>query len=173
MYLIKCTKCNTLVEVKTEFLMLCPKCKSKLENNYQEWGQKIENKGKNFQVYLKEICISSEELEEQQRHERLSALYSPKKNKVRKYVNLAFGAIVILAATLLAIRLGRLTGEGWMRNALMGINVGIAAASFIANAIYTLRRKKFQNFFPIWLGLAVTSLILLVDMVFFILTDNL
>lgn len=173
MYLIKCTKCNTLVEVKTEFLMLCPKCKSKLENNYQEWRQKIENKGKNFQVYLKEICISSEELEEQQRHERLSALYSPKKNKVRKYVNLAFGAIVILAATLLAIRLGRLTGEGWMRNALMGINVGIAAASFIANAIYTLRRKKFQNFFPIWLGLAVTSLILLVDMVFFILTDNL
>ncbi|MCQ2191505.1 MAG: hypothetical protein MJZ23_01400 [Paludibacteraceae bacterium] len=159
--------------MKTEFLMLCPKCKSKLENNYQEWRQKIENKGKNFQVYLKEICISSEELEEQQRHERLSALYSPKKNKVRKYVNLAFGAIVILAATLLAIRLGRLTGEGWMRNALMGINVGIAAASFIANAIYTLRRKKFQNFFPIWLGLAVTSLILLVDMVFFILTDNL
>lgn len=173
MYLIKCAKCNTLVEVKTEFLMLCPKCKMKLENNYQEWRQQKENKGKNFQVYLQEVCISSEELEEQQRHERLSQLYSPKKNKVRKIINIAFGLIVITAAFILAMRLSRLVSEGWMRDALVGINIGISLLGTILATVYTLRRKKFQDFVPLLIGLITIATYVAIDMAFFIFTDNL
>lgn len=172
MYLIKCAKCNSLVEVKTEYLMLCPNCKNKLENNYQDWRKQKENKGKNFQVYLKEVCISSEELEEQQRHERMQKLYSPEKNKIRRIVNLAFGAILVIAATILAIRLQRLLGESWMRNTLLGINVGTSVLGAGLMALYTLKRKKFQEFVPILVGLAVFALIVAADMAFFIITDN-
>ncbi|MCQ2206753.1 MAG: hypothetical protein MJZ02_00850 [Paludibacteraceae bacterium] len=172
MYLIKCAKCNTLVEVKTEFLMLCPNCKSKLENNYQEWRKLKENKGKNFQVYLKEVCISSEELEEQQRHERLEKLYSPEKNKVRKIANLVCGVLLITAAAILAIRLQRLLGESWMRSALLSINIGVSVVGAGLMALYALKRKKFQDFVPMLIGLAVFALIVTADMAFFIITDN-
>ncbi|MBQ4035511.1 MAG: hypothetical protein II623_08625 [Paludibacteraceae bacterium] len=172
MYLIKCAKCNSLVEVKTEFLMLCPNCKNKLENNYQDWRKQKENLGKNFQVYLKEICISSEELEEQQRHERMQKLYSPEKNKIRKIANLVFAALLITAAIILAIRLQRLLGESWMRNSLLGINAGLAALGAAFMTFYTIKRKKFQDFVPILTGIAVYALIVAADMAFFIITDN-
>lgn len=173
MYLIKCAKCNTLVEVKTEFLMLCPKCKLKLENNYQEWKQQKENKGKNFQVYLKEVCISQEELEEQQRQDRLQQLYSPKKNKARKIANLAFAAVVVAVAIVLATRLGRLVSDGWMRDALVGINSGISVVGAALATTYTLRRKRFQNFLPLLVALIALAATVVTDMVFFIVTDNL
>lgn len=173
MYLIKCAKCNNLIEVKTEYLMLCPHCKSKLENNYQEWRQLKENKGKNFQIYQREVCISEEELEEQQRQEKLSAMYSPKKNKIRRIANIAFSVIVIVAAVVTAIRLGKLTGEGWMRNYLLGINIGIGVAGAAGATAYALMRKKFQDFLPIIIGLGTIALFVLVDMAFFIITDNL
>ena len=70
MYLIKCSKCNNLIEVKTEFLMICPKCKARLENSFQMWHQQKENRDKNFTNYLDEVCVSSEQIEERQRQER-------------------------------------------------------------------------------------------------------
>lgn len=173
MYLIKCANCNNLIEVKTEFLMLCPKCKRKLENNYQDWRQLKENKGKNFPTYLNEVCISSEELEEHQRQERLSKLYSPQKNKIRQIVNLAFGVVVIIASTVLAIRLSRLLGESWMRATMLSMNITMAVLGVAGASYYTLKRKKFQDFLPILLGIITFALIVASDMAFFILTDNL
>lgn len=172
MYLIKCAKCNSLVEVKTEYLMLCPNCKNKLENNYQDWRKQKENKGKNFQIYVKEICISSEELEAQQRHERMQKLYSPEKNKARKIANFVFSALLVIGSIVLAIRLQRLLGENWMRNALLGINAGTAAVGAGLMVFYTIKRKKFQDFVPAIICAAVFALIVTADMAFFIITDN-
>ncbi|MBQ0030263.1 MAG: hypothetical protein KBT32_07505 [Bacteroidales bacterium] len=173
MYFIKCRKCNNLVEVKTEFLMLCPHCKGKLENNYQEWKQKKENKGKNFPTYLEEICISSEQIEEQQKAEKLEKMYSPKKHKTRKILCYVIAAIVCAVSVVLAVKFMPLLSEAWARNTMLGMNIGISLLGASGASILTFLRKKFQDFTPVFVSLATLLLVLIADMSFFVLTDSL
>lgn len=173
MYLLKCNKCNNLIEVKTEFLMLCPKCKSKLENNYQDWKSQVQNKNKNFPTYLEEVCISSDELEEKQRQERLMKLYSPEKNKRRMMMNFAASALAIGISIAMAIVLffPLISGEK-AKPLMLAINILITGMAGGFAVMMAKKRKRFQTFVPALISLAGLVLSLLADTIFLVLTDN-
>jgi len=61
MHYIKCNKCSRLVEVKSEYMVLCPGCKRKMDNSYPAWHEK--NTDATFRDYLSEVCVSREALE--------------------------------------------------------------------------------------------------------------
>lgn len=172
MYLIKCDKCNNLIEVKTEFLMLCPKCKSKLTNNFQDWKQQKGNKEKNFQDYLEEVCVSSEQLEEQQRQEELRKKYSPEKNKIRKGLNIAAAVLSLVIAIGIALYFSKMISEWWMTYILIAINAVIAIGAGIGTSIMTIKRKRFQTFVPALISLAIVALLVIIDLSYIILTGN-
>ncbi len=69
-YYLKCQNCEFLNEVKTEYLTLCSNCGSRLHNSYRSWALEFKNQGKTFEDYKKEVCISQQQLDEQQLLER-------------------------------------------------------------------------------------------------------
>ena len=58
MYKLKCTQCNHLNEVNSEYLTFCNNCNQKLENSFQEW--KKVNLDKTFDDYKLTVCIDEE-----------------------------------------------------------------------------------------------------------------
>ena len=173
MYLLKCDKCNNLIEVKTEFLMLCPHCKTKLKNSFQDWKQQKENKEKSFPMYLDEVCISSDMLEEQQKREKLMKMYSPKKNKMRRILNYSAAGLLLALAIIVALMVYTpYISTWWMGYMLTAINVTIALIGGGAAAFMAYKRKKFQTFVPAVICLAAFALIIAVDTSFLVITGN-
>jgi hypothetical protein len=172
MYLIKCSKCNNLIEVKTEFLMICPKCKARLENSFQMWHQQKENRDKNFTNYLDEVCVSSEQIEERQRQECLEQQYSPKKNKRRKVVNIAVAVLALAAAIVVTCLNTDLMSIWWLPILALVINSVIMLGTGVWSVLLTLRRKRFQSFLPVFISLGALSLTVAVNALLLIVTDN-
>lgn len=59
MYFLKCNKCGHLNEVKSEYLVFCNSCHTKLENNYNKWEEV--NPDKSFEEYKQIVCTTEEE----------------------------------------------------------------------------------------------------------------
>jgi len=55
---LKCTYCDHLNEVNSEYLTFCSNCNRKLKNSFREW--KNINPGKTFDDYKKTVCIDEE-----------------------------------------------------------------------------------------------------------------
>ena len=172
MYLIKCKHCNELIEVKTEFLMLCPKCKNKIDNNFQEWHKQKENQEKNFTSYLNEVCISSDELEKRQKEEELEKLYNPEKNQRRKNVNLSAALLVLLVGIIFPTQMTNYLSEWWMEAVLIACNIGLGFIGVIWGVLMTLKRERFQSFTPLFIYTADILFLLLADFIFIIATNN-
>ena len=58
MYQIKCTYCDHLNEVNSEYLTFCSNCNKKLKNSFHEW--KKTNLDKSFEDYKHSECIDRE-----------------------------------------------------------------------------------------------------------------
>ena len=59
MHYLKCTKCGHFNEVKSEYMVFCPSCNKKLENNFAEWNRKFPEKS--FDEFKNEICTTKQE----------------------------------------------------------------------------------------------------------------
>lgn len=55
-YYIKCSNCGELVELKSEYMVLCSKCNHKLDNSFSVWKSKNPQGG--FDKYLDEVCVN-------------------------------------------------------------------------------------------------------------------
>jgi hypothetical protein len=60
MHYLKCTDCGHFNEVKSEYLVFCPSCNKKLDNNFPDWKKK--NPGRSFDDYKRLVCVSEEEI---------------------------------------------------------------------------------------------------------------
>lgn len=85
MYKLKCTHCDYLNEVNSEYLTFCSNCDRKLINSFQEW--KKTNLDKTFDDYKKSECID-EELQ-------LERIRDFKKRNKRWNKRLVFGLVLL------------------------------------------------------------------------------
>jgi hypothetical protein len=89
-YYLKCDHCGHLNEVKTEYLVFCQQCNKKLDNNYANW--KMTSFGKSFEDYKKEVCISSDHLQQQEPKTK-----SKKKRITRQqWINMIIGITMVV-----------------------------------------------------------------------------
>lgn len=101
MHFLKCNKCGHLNEVKSEYLVFCDNCHTKLENNYNKW--KEVNPDKSFEEYKQIVCTSEEGKIET---EKIKKNTSTK----RKFKSLKYGiGFIIVFAIFYAI--GHFAGE--------------------------------------------------------------
>jgi hypothetical protein len=56
MYFLRCPKCGNFNEVKTEYMIFCPVCHKKLDNNYTDWIKF--NPDKTFEDFKQLICTT-------------------------------------------------------------------------------------------------------------------
>ncbi len=59
MHYLKCSKCGHFNEVKTEYLVLCSNCNTRLTNNFTDWKKK--NEDKSFEEFKQVICTTEKE----------------------------------------------------------------------------------------------------------------
>lgn len=57
-YFIKCSLCGHLVEVKSEYMVLCPACGKRMGNSFPRWLEVTGNGDKTFVDYCREVCVS-------------------------------------------------------------------------------------------------------------------
>lgn len=60
MHYLKCTQCEFLNEVNSEYQVFCSKCGKKMENNYTTWKQY--NSDASFEEYKQKVCITEADL---------------------------------------------------------------------------------------------------------------
>ncbi len=89
MYKIKCTHCDHLNEVNSEYLTFCSNCNRKLKNSFQEW--KKTNLEKTFDDYKQSECINVE----QQLEKVLAFKKKNKKWNIKLVIILAILTILI------------------------------------------------------------------------------
>lgn len=97
---IKCGKCNKLVEVRSQYMVLCPSCKHKMDNSYVHWSEV--NKDKSYNDYLSSECVSGDALVGVSEQRKISKMI--KKSRAAKLALISFGgAILVTIITLLSI----------------------------------------------------------------------
>lgn len=58
---IKCSHCNQVIAVESEYMILCPNCHKKLDNSFHQW-QNSHPMG-TFTDYLSEVCVSQQAIQ--------------------------------------------------------------------------------------------------------------
>lgn len=116
MHYIKCSKCNELITVKSEFMVLCPHCNKKLDNSFREWRSK--QPGATFEKYLSEVCISSSAISGLSDQRRITKKIDIFRNI--KYLALALGvALVVIILGVWGVYLYKDSQKGASINAIM------------------------------------------------------
>ena len=59
MHYLKCSKCGYFNQVKTEYLVLCSHCNTRLTDNFTDWKKK--NEDKSFEEYMQLVCTTDKE----------------------------------------------------------------------------------------------------------------
>lgn len=112
MYYLKCSKCGHFNEVRTEYLVLCQQCNTRLTNNFTDWKRK--NEDKSFEDYKQLVCTTEKEP---------SIAEKPKKSKhksLRFWINFAIGmAIVTTSARFGGNALNDMLGKSTLNPAMM------------------------------------------------------
>ncbi|MFI3294476.1 MAG: hypothetical protein R3Y19_00470 [Rikenellaceae bacterium] len=89
---IKCEKCMQLVELRSEYMVLCPNCGVKMTNSYSQWQQV--NPGATFQQYLSSCAVSGAAISGSADQRRIGR--SIKRRQRGGWVAIALGCAVAL-----------------------------------------------------------------------------
>lgn len=61
-YYLRCQSCGKLNHLKTEYMVFCTYCNSKLKNNYSDWKRLHQNS--NFEDFKMECCLTEESMQQ-------------------------------------------------------------------------------------------------------------
>lgn len=93
---IKCNKCNSLVAVKSEFMVLCPVCNKKLNNSYRAWL--VKNRGRSYAEYLSTVCVSDQAIQGLGEQHRITRIVGRQRALGRSMIALVLGLVIVAAA---------------------------------------------------------------------------
>ncbi len=95
---LKCNHCGQLVEVKSEYMVFCPKCHEKLDNSFTAWHTR--HPGGTFADYLSQHTVSPEAVSGLSQQRRLTRRFKRGGNLRRGGVALitALGMVLIFGA---------------------------------------------------------------------------
>lgn len=97
---IKCDKCNNLVELKSQYMVLCPSCKHKMGNSFPAWSNL--NGDKSFNDFIASECVSDDALVGIKQQKRITSMV--RKSKAFKLALFSFlGAILTTIIVLLIV----------------------------------------------------------------------
>ncbi|MEG1664601.1 MAG: hypothetical protein RR066_00750 [Mucinivorans sp.] len=117
-YYIKCNHCGRLVQLKSQYMVLCPECRHKMDNSYEAYRTK--NPKASYQEYLSEVCVNSLAmggLSEQRRITRRSG----------RSLNIKR---LLLALTLAVVAMGLVLSSMWL---LRGVGDAASIKSIMAD----------------------------------------
>lgn len=105
MHFLKCNRCGHLNEVKSEYLVFCDNCHTKLENSYNKW--KEVNTDKSFEDYKQIICTTEVEKIETEKNKK-------NKSRINKSKSLKYGVGFIIVFAIF-YTIGHFAGESIIR----------------------------------------------------------
>lgn len=121
-YYIKCSNCSQLVELKSEYMVLCPSCGHKLSNSFSVW--RAENPDGDFKRYISEVCVSSAAVSGLSDQKRITR--SIKRRKVIKRLSILGGSAVVLFVIIASVMwftrsmndssIDKIINSGWKLN---------------------------------------------------------
>lgn len=93
-YFIKCSNCEKLVELRSEYMVLCSLCNHKLDNSFSAWRER--NPMGTFEQYAAEVCVSGAAISGVGEQRKITKQL--KRGAILKRLGIAFGAAVVLFA---------------------------------------------------------------------------
>ncbi len=96
---IKCEKCLRLVELNSEYMVLCPKCGVKMTNSYSQW--KLSNPDASFEQYISSCAVSGAAISGSRDQRRISR--SIKRRRRGGWAAIALSLALVLFLVVAAI----------------------------------------------------------------------
>ena len=118
MHYIKCNRCSELVEVKSEYLVLCPKCKRKMGNSFSAWRES--NPDASYGDYLSEVCVSDQALSGVGQQRRITRSIGWGRALKRLFAAFAV-AVVLTAGVIVALHFYALNRQGTEIRAILDV----------------------------------------------------
>lgn len=99
-YYIKCDKCAQLVEMKSQYMVMCPSCKHKMGNSFMVWsGVHLDS---SYNDFLSSECVNGAALEGVGQQRRISK--SVRQSRAFKLAMISFlGALLVTIVVLLSM----------------------------------------------------------------------
>ncbi len=98
MHFIPCSHCNELVEVKSEYMVFCPRCQNKLDNSFTAW--RASHPSATFADYLAQVCVSSTAIQGVSEQRRIGRSIDRKRSAKRWMISLSIALGTVLVGLL-------------------------------------------------------------------------